>query len=652
MGFPVAQLSQTATESNLGVERTPVDRLELILKRLIGALDDGPLSAQANLQLRTLGYLTPVSVESDVTTRSGVTVPIRLLETSVVIGPPWTAGDEGPCPDCLDIRWLEARLETERNLLETGAEAVQFGAFPLLTEFALDVVAALLTLRPTPESRSGLGEVITLDLASLSVERHGLLRHSSCKCFSRAADSPEAAQLVLVPRLTAASGNRLKSLDELRLPVSALLNPVCGVLGSTGLPDHTASATAPVTGHFIGRSTFGLHWIWWSGHAESYAKSKLVGLVEGLERYAGQQPRERGVAVVAPASQLTDDYLDPMTFAQYSDEFYDRNAHGFVRWSPELECGWAWGYSVKSQSPVLVPEQIAFYLCRAPFGQNFVQECSNGCAAGSTIEEAMLHGMLEVLERDAFLLTWYGGLSPRRIDMRSVESKLTQAMVARLDLLGYEVRCFDIRVDTTVPVVAAVAVRRDGGLGTLCFAAGCSLDPEDAVRGAVCEVASYVPSLEARLAANSDAINAMASDFSLVRELEHHSLLYALPAMRPRASFMVDQEDEFSLDELFANRRQNSSQTRDLRDDVLMLSAEIIRLGSDVIVVDQTPPEQKTIGLHTVRTITPGLLPIDFGWDKQRALQSPRLRHAPVAAGLRKAPLTEGQLNWAPHPFP
>jgi ribosomal protein S12 methylthiotransferase accessory factor len=632
-------------------DRDPVDRLELILERLVAAVDGGSAGAQADLQLRTLGYLTPMSVVSNVA-ETGATIPIRLLETSVLIGSPWTPGDEGPCPNCLDIRWLEGRPETERNLLETNSDAIQFGAFPLLTEFALDVIAALLRLVPSPNPRSGLGEVIVLDLTTLSVERHGLLRNSACKCFSRAPDTREAARLVLLPRPNATSGYRLKSLNELGLPVDALINPICGVLGANGLPDHTASATAPVTGHFLGRSTFGLHWIWWSGHAESFAKSKLVGLVEGLERYAGQLPRERDVAVVAPAVQLKDDYLDPNTYPPYPDEFYVGNTHGFVRWTPELECGWVWGYSIKSQRPLLVPEQIAFYLCREPMGHNFVQECSNGCAAGSTLEEAMVHGMLEVLERDAFLLTWYGGLPGRRIDMRTVESRLTQGMVARLDLLGYEVRCFDIRVDTTIPVVAAVAVRRDGGLGTLCFAAGCSLDPEDAVRAAVCEVASYVPSLQARLAANSDAVNEMASDFTRVRELEHHALLYALPAMRAHASFLVDQEVEFSLDELYSDHFRHSPPKHDLRDDVLGLAAEIIRLGSDVIVVDQTPPEQKAVGLCTVCTLTPGLLPIDFGWDKQRALQSRRLRHAPVAAGLRKTPLTDEQLNWAPHPFP
>ena len=69
--------------------------------------------------------------------------------------------------------------------------------------------------------------------------------------------------------------------------------------------------------------------------------------------------------------------------------------------------------------------------------------------------------------------------------MASIESPLTKAMCARVELLGYDLRCFDIRVDTRIPVVAGVAVRRDGGLGTLCFAAGSSLDPNKAVQAAI-----------------------------------------------------------------------------------------------------------------------------------------------------------------------
>ncbi len=71
-----------------------------------------------------------------------------------------------------------------------------------------------------------------------------------------------------------------------------------------------------------------------------------------------------------------------------------------------------------------------------------------------------------------------------------------------------------------------------------------------------------------------------------------------------------------------------------------------------MVVVDQTMPEQRALGLTTVSVLVPGLLPIDFGWTRQRALRMPRLRTALREAGLRATDLTDADLNLAPHPFP
>ncbi|MCM2430880.1 YcaO-like family protein [Streptomyces sp. RKAG337] len=78
----------------------------------------------------------------------------------------------------------------------------------------------------------------------------------------------------------------------------------------------------------------------------------------------------------------------------------------------------------------------------------------------------------------------------------------------------------------------------------------------------------------------------------------------------------------------------------------------LVGAGFDVIVVDQTTPEQEQLGLRTVCTLGAGLLPIDFGWTRQRALNMPRLRSAFRRAGLRDTDLADGELRRVPHPFP
>ncbi len=90
----------------------------------------------------------------------------------------------------------------------------------------------------------------------------------------------------------------------------------------------------------------------------------------------------------------------------------------------------------------------------------------------------------------------------------------------------------------------------------------------------------------------------------------------------------------------------------DLRDDVRYLVELLAGRGFDTIAVDQTAPEQRAAGLASVRVIVPGLLPIDFGWSRQRALTMPRLRTAYRQAGWREHDLAPADLHLVPHPFP
>ena len=69
---------------------------------------------------------------------------------------------------------------------------------------------------------------------------------------------------------------------------------------------------------------------------------------------------------------------------------------------------WVWGYSFLQERPILVPELLAYYSLSC--GEGFVYETSNGCALGGSLEEAIFHAIMEVVERDSFLLTWYARL--------------------------------------------------------------------------------------------------------------------------------------------------------------------------------------------------------------------------------------------------
>jgi ribosomal protein S12 methylthiotransferase accessory factor len=126
--------------------------------------------------------------------------------------------------------------------------------------------------------------------------------------------------------------------------------------------------------------------------------------------------------------------------------------------------------------------------------------------------------------------------------------------------------------------------------------------------------------------------------------------------MAATADFLLADPQPRPLEELYADWLAERPATLDLADDVRHLTQWLSRVGSDVVVVDQTCPEQEGTEIRTLCVLAPGLIPIDFGWERQRVLNHPRL-HAFLAGELSTVhPADRGYgptgLNRRPHPFP
>jgi len=634
--------------------------IDVVRGHLAGRAADG-----VTVDVGVLGLPAPADGPAPDGTPPGgeLVYPVRLYGGTVLMGPLHRAdGSSRPCGRCLERRWLALRPVEERRPIEDRADFWMAGNEPSLTPFALEQMAQIVSAEtagtgPAP-GELRLGRIVALRTADLTVTRHELIADSECEaCATPVADTAEGARLPLEPRPKATpTSYRGSSAADLTLPAAGLVNEVCGALAGTAQRVYQCSATLPVSGYFRVRSKYDYHEMWWSGQSQSSASSERYGMLEGLERYAGQFPRAKDPKAYASYRELSPDALDPTTMGSYTPDFYAGHHDYYQPFHPDTPTHWVWGYSYGESRPVLVPEQVVFYLDRRP-DRKFVQECSNGCASGTSTEEALLHGLLELIERDAFLLCWYGSARLPEIDQESCADEEIQFMLDRVARLGYRMRLFDMRVDIPVPAVMAVAERLDGGLGRLCFAAGASLDPVEAVRAAIAETASYIPGMDERVEAKLPDLRQMAEDYNRVHELTHHALLYGLPEMAPIVDFLLkDGPEPRSMDELYASWLEQRPATLDLADDARFVIARLRDAGSDVVAVDQTCPEQDGTGIRTLCVLAPGLVPIDFGWERQRALDHPRLR-AYLDGGLaeihpRSGGLGPTGLNRRPHPFP
>lgn len=649
----------------------PVRRSCAELARLLAAALAERGSAAA-VEVGALGVTDAFAEGAGADAPGQPTVPVRLYGRHAVVGPyPSGASDPSaapgrPCPQCLSRRWQAVRSVALREALETGPDTGTraAGESPYVTPFAAAALAGLIAAHTGaaatdgPPSTGGFAAVQLVDLETLRVRRYPLVPDPECpRCGTPEQDTAHAATLTLHPAPKHRPGSfRVRDISAYPLPLEPYANPVCGSLGPSVVHDVSSTSTSATIGCFSMRSGDYLRETFWGGHADTFAHSVRIGVLEGLERYAGMRARAKRAVVRDSLDGLRargERTVDPRECGLYSDGFH--RANPWVEpFRPDREIAWVWGCSLRDGQPVLVPEVLTYYHTPG-LDQRFVQESSNGCASGGSLEEAAYFGLMEVVERDAFLLTWYGRAALPEIDPGSVP-RTARHMVDRLEMYGYEARFFDTRITFPIPVITGVAVRPDGGPGRMCFGAGAGLDPDAALTAALCEIATDAVNLPGRTERDEARLRAMATDFHKVEALHDHPLAYGIPEMGDHAAFLLGEPGAVrpprrSMAELYGDGSVPPV-SDDLRADLLSCVGAVTAEGHDVIVVDQTMPEQRELGLTTVSVLVPGLLPIDFGWTRQRALGMPRLRTALHRAGLRERDLTPQDFNPAPHPFP
>ncbi|MFE3329202.1 TOMM precursor leader peptide-binding protein [Streptomyces sp. NPDC059176] len=630
----------------------------LFAERLRSALADqgaaGPGGGVPEPAVAALGvddaFAAPV--EDGAAARGGL--PVHLHGRQVIVGP-WPLPGRPGCGRCLRRRWQGVRSVGLREGLELRGGTREAGNWPYDTPFAAQAVAALVAriaaaggdaARPFPT-------VWLVDAESLTIRHHPLVPEPDCPvCAVPEPMTAASAALVLrsAPEHRPGAG-RVRPLESYGLPVDAFANPHWGAVGPSVVCDVTSPTTAATVGCFSSRSGDYLRETFWGGHADSYRASTLVGVLEGLERFAGMRARGRSVTLTSTLDALGPSAVDPRETGLYTADFH--RAHPFVPpFAPDREIPWVWGWSLRDARARAVPEVLAYYH-KPGIEHRFVQESSNGCASGGSLEEAVLGGLLEVLERDAFLLAWHGMQPLPEIDPATSTDPHTRVMVERLALYGYRARFFDTRITFPVPVVTAVAERLDGGPGRMCFGAGAALDPEAALAAALCEIATDAVQLLDRFHRDEAGYRAMAADVTRITGLHDHPLVYAVPEMGRHADFLLRRPAPPAPSAVADLRWETADGAGpDVRDRLLATVHAVTSAGFDVVVVDQTAPEQRALGLSTVKVLVPGLLPLDFGWTRQRARHMPRMRTALREAGLRPDDLGADDLNPGPHPFP
>ena len=567
-----------------------------------------------------------------------------------IIGP-LVHPDKPGCSRCADIRRIIAGSDRQEmweiQMKLASGEGVLRDAWASRT--GLSQMATLIckeVQRVLEGEPSNLEErVFITNLRTLTNSSHLFLPDPLCPlCSSLPDDTSELAQIRLEssPKMNG-GGYRCRSMDELKtVLVKDYLDYRTGVMNGK-----MQDFTLPFADVLVNMPLFGAD-EGVAGRSNSYEMSELTAILEGLERYCGIEPRGKRKVVRDSYHNLENQALNPTRVGLHEKDQYEKPHFPFKPFNPDDPMNWVWGYSFLQERPILVPELLAYY--SLGYGEGFVYETSNGCALGGSLEEAIFHGIMEVVERDSFLLTWYAKLPLPRLDLSSANDQELQLMVDRIrEVAGYDLHFYNSTMEHEIPSVWAVAKnRKSKGVNLIC-AAGANPDPVRAVKSAIYELAGMMYRHDEKLEQNRQKYEEMLHDPFAVRSMEDHGMLYGLPEAEERLSFLLDDRRPLRT---FAEEFKQPPANTDLKDDLQEILNKFRRLNLEVIVVDQTTPITKRNGLFCVKVLIPGMLPMTFGHHLTRVKGLERVLKVPMQLGYRKMPLSFEQLNPYPHPFP
>ncbi|WP_055552659.1 TOMM precursor leader peptide-binding protein [Streptomyces kanamyceticus] len=580
-------------------------------------------------------------------------ISVRLYDDEVVIGPRWTPGTDSGCAGCAEVR---ERTSLEHPLVEFMAHplARPGAAHPLLPELLTAAVAHLTEL--PLES----GELYAVSGAG--TRRHRVPRSFHCPVCAldrREPDDlwrPEPLALRPLPAsphdpTRGTEGARLVAPGALRRKlVDARYGPVQTIMRESAVPFAMSMALeldAPAMGH---------------GRARTFAETEPVAIIEAYERLGGF-PFEAPVLMDRSTEQVRAHALDPASFGTLTEEQLAHPSCKVRPFSASTAMDWVWGHDLDTGAPMLVPAEIGFFQYEYRYRLNrhraradraagpsrfrkFFHDSSSGCAAGASLEEAALHSLLELAERDAFLLAWHRAAPLPSVDPDTLTDGESRALVDLIRARGFDVHVLVATQDIALPIVWVLVVNREHPFPATYSSGGSGADPNTAVRGALREVAQLVTNNAEWERAD---VEPMADDPWLLEELEHHLRLYTLPQNLDRATAALG-GPRVTLADAFPGwpdtlRRAAGGHVKGALDHVRGLYAAA---GLDrIVLVDQSTREHRDAGIAVAKAVVPGILPMCFGHAQQRLTNLPRL-----TAALAGTPQAGRQAPYDPHPFP
>ncbi|MDO8767492.1 MAG: TOMM precursor leader peptide-binding protein [Burkholderiaceae bacterium] len=572
---------------------------------------------------------------------------LRMAGPEAWLGPLFEPAADKGCWSCLRQRLARNRavhgFVARKNKLD-NFPATALGALPATEAVAcnLAALAAAQFLAGAPAALSG--KVMSLAWTGMQTTAHALLRHPHCAaCGESAVAVPQA--LVLQPGKAAFvrdGGHRVVPPEKTFKKYEHLVSPITGVVTKLALVSEAdGMAHVYVAGHNpvarierLADLRAGLRNAS-SGKGVSDAQARVSALCEAIERYSGELTGGELRVTRAFRDWPEGDAIHPRDIMFYSDQQYadkaawDARASQFNRvpepFNDAIAVDWTPVWSLTHQRHKYLPTQLMYYCAPASESDDtfYCLGCSNGNASGNTLEEAILQGFFELVERDAVAIWWYNRLHRPAVALQTFgEPYLLALKDFYLRQHQREVWALDLTSDLGIPVFVAVSRRISNGDEHLLFGLGCHLDARIALQRAFAEMNQMLGM------AHSGPDGKMVVEDKEVLSWLRTATLANQPYLAADVTKPLKSFTDYPL--------QHSG---DFLQDIAHCRQIVESRGMEMLVLDQTRAD---VCLPAVKVVVPGLRHF---WARYA---SGRLYDVPVRMGWLDRPLREEDLNPIP----
>lgn len=358
-------------------------------------------------------------------------------------------------------------------------------------------------------------------------------------------------------------------------------------------------------------------------------KAFVATLGEAIERYCLSKCKYSQLKTYS-YSQIEKRAINIFEYINFSQQQLKKKEFARFNFYSNTEFRWVKGFSLLKNKDILVPAQLVFVPYKYSREEKIIREpISTGAASGTSIGAAIYRGICEIVERDAFMITYLNKLQRPRVNLEKATGELKE-LYNNYKRYNLDLHLVDLTTDICFPSHLGVLIDKTGLGPAVSLGLGADVDQYKSALRAAEEAFHSRPWIRKEMISKNQNRDVCTTDgrglyWSDINRIKDIEFLISGP--------LVDLDPKVKQNLTYVPSK-------------LKAALKIIKKENmELIVVDLTTEEAMRARFYVVKVLIPELHPLYLD-ECYPYLGGKRLEKVSTRLGI-----SFGELNKIPHPF-